>query len=53
MGQNIRVGKAVRGSGGQQEGVEKETTTSGWLLDRVAEFEGMFRNCEAKWEFNQ
>lgn len=53
LGQNIRVGKVVRGSGEQQEGAERETTTSGWLLDRIAEFEGMFRNCEAKWEFNQ
>jgi hypothetical protein len=53
LGRDIRVGSVYNGSGEDGDDKSRETSTSGWLLDRIAAYAGTFRNCEANWEFNQ
>jgi len=55
LGRDIRVGRVDNGPGEDEDEDDKsrETSTSGWLLDRIAQYSANHRDCEAKWEFNQ
>jgi hypothetical protein len=49
LGANIRVGKPDH----DKETPESETTSSGWLLDRIAEYKAGFNSCKVNWDFDQ
>lgn len=53
LGRDIRVGRVDNGPEEDEDDKSRKTSTSGWLLDRIAEHAGKFRDCEANWEFNQ
>jgi len=53
LGRDIRMGRVDNGSGEDEDDKSRETSTSGWLLDRIAKYAETFKDCEANWEFNQ